>query len=607
MTIYDIFYMLGGVGLFLFGMTVMSSGLKNAAGDNLQIILEKVTSNKIIAIILGIAITVLVQSSSATVFMVIGFVNAGMMTLAQAIGVIMGANIGTTVTAQITAFNLSKYAPIILFVGTVMYIFIKKNFLKHIGAIIMGFGMLFFGVAVMKEGIEPLSDSAGFKTFLSGLNNPALAILFGFAFTALLQSISSSSVIFQAFAVQGLLSLNTSAYLLIGGAVGAVFPIMLASLTTNKDGKRTAIADLLFNLFRVVVLVILLLVFPRILDLIEGLSPTDIGRQIANTNTIFAIIAVLIIAPFSGLIIKFVEKIMPVEEEEHEQRRDRTLQYMVNISKLPASMAVSQAQKEITRMGRVASKNLHRAVECFFNYNPEKAAKVRAREESVNILNHTISDALVQLRELDLSTENMRRVSVMTIAITDIERISDHAENIIEYTEEMLSKRAGMSDDAIEELRRMSDEVLEEVDLALDIFESEDYDRLDDLEYIEDSVDAQEDMLIGNHVQRLMDGGCNPLAGVVFADIVTDLERCGDHAINIAYALKERPKELDEDRVTDPLVYMEAQVRETMKHDPLKHDAMKHDAIKRDVIKQDATKQDATLGEKKYDKDRAHD
>lgn len=583
MTIFDIFYMLGGIGLFLFGMTVMSTGLKNAAGDNLQNILEKVTSNRIVAVLLGIGITILIQSSSATVFMVIGFVNAGMMTLVQAIGIIMGANIGTTVTAQITAFNLAKYSPILLFIGTIMYIFIKRNFLKHIGAILMGFGMLFFGVAVMKEGIAPLSESAGFKTFLTGLSNPVLAVLFGFGFTALLQSISSSSVIFQAFAVQGLLNLNTSAYLLIGGAVGAVFPIVLASLTTNKDGKRTALADLLFNLLRMVILVIILGLFPGIMDIIESLSPTDIGRQIANTNTIFAIIAVLVILPFSGLLIKLVEKIMPVEEEEHEQKRDRTLQYMINISKLPAAMAVSQAQKEITRIGRVASKNLHRSIECFFNYNPEKAAKIRAREESVNILNHTIADALVQLRELDLTSENMRRVSMMTIAITDIERISDHAENIIEYTEEMLSKKAAMSEDALEELRKMSKDVLEEVDLALDIFESDAYDKLDDLETIEDGVDKQEDLLIGNHVQRLMDGGCDPLAGVVFADIVTDLERCGDHAINIAYSLKERPKELDEDRITDPMAYMEAMERDAMKHDTAKKDG------------------------KKIDKDRAHD
>ena len=572
MSLFDIFYMLGGVGLFLFGMTVMSTGLRNAAGDNLQNILEKVTSNRIIAVLVGIVVTMVIQSSSATVVMVIGFVNAEMMTLAQAIGVILGSNIGTTVTAQITAFNLSKYAPMLIFVGAIMYIFIKKNVIKHSGAIIMGFGMLFFGVGVMKEGIAPLSDSPGFKSFISGLSNPVVAILFGLAFTALLQSISSASVIFQAFAIQGLLEVDTAAYLLIGGAIGAVTPNILAALTTNREGKRTALMNLSFNLFRAVVLVLLIGLFPGFLEFIKNLSPNDVGRQIANTNTIFAIVAVVLALPISNFFIKLAEKLLPVQEEEQEQKRDRTLQYMINISKLPAPVAVSQAQKEISRMGRVASKNLHRSIECFFNYNPEKAAKIRAREESVNILNHTIADALVQLRSFDLSEEYMRRVSMMTIAITDIERISDHAENIIEYTEEMLSKKASMSQDAIDELKKMSDDVLEEVDLALDIFEGEAYDKLDALETIEDRVDEQEDLLIGNHVQRLMGGGCDPLAGVVFADIVTDLERCGDHAINIAYALKLRPKELDEDRVTDPKIYMDGTGRDSMKHNQAKKD-----------------------------------
>ena len=576
MTIFDVFYMLGGVGLFLFGMTVMSTGLKNAAGDNLQSILEKVTSNKFIAVLVGIGITMVIQSSSATVVMVIGFVNAGMMNLAQAIGVVLGSNIGTTVTAQITAFNLSKYAPIMIFIGAVMHIFIKKNFIKHTGAIIMGFGMLFFGVGVMKEGIAPLSESAGFKTFLSGLNNPAMAILFGLAFTAILQSISSSSVIFQAFAIQGLLSVDTAAYLLIGGAIGAVTPNILAALTTNREGKRTAVMNLSFNIFRALLLVVLINVFPQLLEFIKNLSPNDVGRQIANMNTIFAIIAVLAVLPISNSLIKIAEKVLPVGEEEQEEKRDRTLQYMANISKLPVPIAISQAQKEITRMGRISSKNLHRSLECFFNYNPEKAAKVRAREESVNILNHTIADALVQLRTLDLSQDNMRRVSMLTIAITDIERISDHAENIIEYTEGMLAKKASMSEDAVDELRKMSADVLEEVDLALDIFENDDYSKLDLLESYEEKVDIQEDLLIGNHVKRLMDGGCHPLAGVVFADIVTDLERCGDHAINIAYSLKARPKELDLERVTDPSVYMESAARESIKHDHTGKDAIKH-------------------------------
>ena len=257
MTLLDAFSLLGGVGLFLYGMTVMSAGLKDAAGDNLQAILEKATSNKITAVFVGMVMTILVQSSSATDIMVIGFVNSGMMTLFQALGVIMGANIGTTVTAQITAFNLAAYAPVIMFLGVVAFLFIKNNTVKYVGEVIMGFGMLFVGITIMKTAIAPLSQSEAFIRVISGLDNPFLAVLFGVAFTALLQSSSSSTVIFQTFAVQGLLSYHTAVYLVIGAAIGSVTPNLIASLTVNRNGKRSAILNLVFNLIRAVVLMVL--------------------------------------------------------------------------------------------------------------------------------------------------------------------------------------------------------------------------------------------------------------------------------------------------------------------------------------------------------------
>lgn len=289
MTLLDAFSLLGGVGLFLYGMTVMSAGLKDAAGDNLQAILEKATSNKITAVFVGMVMTILVQSSSATDIMVIGFVNSGMMTLFQALGVIMGANIGTTVTAQITAFNLAAYAPVIMFLGVVAFLFIKNNTVKYVGEVIMGFGMLFVGITIMKTAIAPLSQSEAFIRVISGLDNPFLAVLFGVAFTALLQSSSSSTVIFQTFAVQGLLSYHTAVYLVIGAAIGSVTPNLIASLTVNRNGKRSAILNLVFNLIRAVVLMILIAIFPQILTAIQSLSPNDIGRQIANTHTMFEI------------------------------------------------------------------------------------------------------------------------------------------------------------------------------------------------------------------------------------------------------------------------------------------------------------------------------
>ena len=544
MTYQDTFSLLGGIGLFLFGMTIMSSGLKNACGNNLQNILEKATTNRAVAIFVGIAVTILIQSSSATDVMVIGFVNAGLMSLMQAVGVIMGANIGTTVTAQITAFNMTTFAPLILFVGAIMYLFIKKSLVKHIGEIIMGFGMLFTGIGIMKAAIVPLSQTAGFKTLMSGLDNPVLALLFGVAFTALLQSSSSSTVIFQTFAVQGLLGYRTAVYLVIGAAIGSVTPNLLASLTTNRNGKRAALINLTFNIIRAAVLITLISLVPGILDMIQSISPDNIGRQIANTHTIFAIIAVLIEAPFASKIIKLTEKILPVLPEELEQIEDRKLQFMINTKNVPVKIAMNQAQREIVRMGRISVKNLRRSLECFFDYNPEKAARVREKEESVNILNHTIADEMAELRSREMDPTDVRRVSMMSIAVTDIERLSDHAENIVEYTEDMIKAKSSMTEDALDELRHMTEVTLEAVELSIDIFETEDYSRLDRIEELESEVDDMQTELVNNHVKRLLANNCEPLAGVVFTDIVTDLERCSDHAINIAYALKERPAQL---------------------------------------------------------------
>ena len=304
-----------------------SSGLKNAAGEQMRVILENATKNRIVAVIVGLAVTMVIQSSSATDMMVIGFVNSGLMNLTQAIGVIMGANIGTTITAQITAFNLATYAPLILFIGAVMYLFIKKNLVKHVGEVILGFGMLFLGISIMKEAIIPLSQSEAFISFLSSLSNPVLAVLFGITFTAIVQSSSSSVVIFQAFAVQGLLTYKVAIYLVIGAAIGSVTPNILASLTTNRNGKRTALLNLLFNLFRAAILFTAVTVFPQIPRAIHSLSPNDVGRAVANAHTIFSITAVIIMLPFANKIVALSEKLLPIRPEETRQQEDRKLVY----------------------------------------------------------------------------------------------------------------------------------------------------------------------------------------------------------------------------------------------------------------------------------------
>ena len=539
MTLAEILSLLGGVGLFLFGMSIMSTGLKNSCGDNLQVILEKATTNKFVAVIVGIAMTVLVQSSSATDVMVIGFVNSGMMALSQAIGVILGANIGTTITAQITAFNIATFTPFILFIGAVMYLFMKRDIVKHLGSFFMGFGMLFQGITIMKASIAPLANSVMFKNFLAGLTNPFVALVFGIAFTALLQSSSSATVIFQTFVVQGILDYNVAVYLIIGAAIGSVTPNLLASLIANRNGKRSAILNLLFNVIRAIVIVVIINVTP-LLTWIQSTS-SDPARQIANTHTIFAILAVCIIFPFTDYIIKLTYMFIPKLPEETRAAEDRQLVFMTQVNNVPPNMAIHQAQLEAARMGAIAAENFEKAIDCFFDYSPEKVEDVEQREETVNILNHAIQDAMVKLQTLNLTPAMLRRISAITIAVTDIERISDHAENIIEYATRMKNKKTKLSKKAAKELKEMADNSMEEVELAIDIFTSENYENLDKIEKLEKKVDKQEKQLINHHVERLMENKCEPVAGVIFSDMVTDLERCADHAINIAYALKEHP------------------------------------------------------------------
>ena len=541
MSLFELFSLLGGVGLFLYGMTIMSTGLKNACGENLRVILEHATKNKVISVVVGIALTMLIQSSSATDVMVIGFVNSGLMSLTQAIGVIMGANIGTTITAQITAFNLSAYAPMILFVGAVLYLFVKKDMVKYVGSIIMGFGMLFEGIALMKTAIAPLAETEAFIHMISALENPFLTVLFGILFTALLQSSSSATVIFQAFAVQGIISYEASVYLVIGAAIGSVTPNILASLTMSRNGKRTALLNLLFNLIRAGILMILLFIFPQILTVIKSLSPGNVARQIANTHTIFAIFAVLVMLPFSDKIVKLTQTLLPLKPEESRTGEERKLLYMTQTGTIPSAVAVSQAHREITRMGEIASRNLKTAVKCFFEQDDSLAEVVEETEDTVNYLDRSIISKLVELRTLEMTPRDLNRVYHMTLVVADIERLSDHAENIVEYEAQVRSGKATLSEDAMAELKQLAQLSLQSVDLCLSIFANEDYDRLQEAEDLEDLVDDTQETIIGNHVKRLMNATCNPMGGVVFTDMATDLERCSDHAINIATALSDHP------------------------------------------------------------------
>ena len=456
MSILDVFALLGGVGLFLYGMTQMSTGLKDAAGDHLRIILEKATHNRVVSVLVGVLVTLMIQSSSATDVMVIGFVNSGLMNLQQALGVIMGANIGTTVTAQLTAFNLSAYAPMILFVGAIMYLFMKKAQVRHIGSVIMGFGMLFEGIALMKMAIGPMSETPEFVAMLRGLSNPFAALLFGIAFTALVQSSSSSIAIFQTFAIQGILGYQTTVYLIIGAAIGSVTPNLLASLTTNRDGKRTAILNLVFNLIRACILMTLITVFPQILTLIQGLAPGDIGRQIAHTHTIFAIMAVLVEFPMANLIVRLSRKIIPIRPEETQKAEHQRLVYLTQLDTIPVAVALSQAKLEIVRMGKFAERNLQTAIECFQERDEEKRNRVLEIEAIVDYLDSHITQALINMRYHHMTDKELNRLSRMLLVVSDIERISDHAENLTKYMLRMKEQKVHASEPAMGDLREIS-------------------------------------------------------------------------------------------------------------------------------------------------------
>ena len=539
MSIYDIFILLGGVGLFLYGMTIMSSGLKNACGDNLKVILGKATKNKVTSILAGIAVTIFVQSSSATDVMVIGFVTSALMTLSQAIGVIMGANIGTTVTAQITAFNIGAYAPMILFLGAVMNLFLKNRTLKEVGSVILGFGMLFQGITLMKSAIAPLAETAAFRALLTSLENPILTVLFGIAFTALLQSSSSATVIFQAFAVQNIISYQTAVYLVIGAAVGSVMPNLLAGLTANRNGKRCAVLNLLFNSFRAILILILITIFPQILTFIQNLSPGNVARQIANTHTCFAIIAVLILAPVSDFIVKLAGKLIPASEEETRRGEDQRLVYLTNTAQIPAVIAMDQAHREICRMAHFAIDNLQYSIDCFFEHDAKKGQKALQGEETVDYLNSAILGKLVELRSLDLSPKHLNKLYRFIQVVDDIERISDHAENIVEYEEVMRSGKASMNKEAIEDLQLLANITMQSMNISLIVFEQELMDRFDDAEAMEDLVDQTKEQIEAAHIERMSRNACDPKGGVLFTDFCIDMERCSDHAINLAEMVRD--------------------------------------------------------------------
>ncbi len=535
MNIFMIFLLLGGLGMFLYGMNMMSDGLENVAGDKMRQTLEVLTTNRFAAVGVGAGVTALIQSSSATTVMVVGFVNAGLMSLLQATGVIMGANIGTTITGQLIAFKLSDIAPLFIFTGMLMIVFVKKRYYHRLGNIILGFGILFVGLNLMAQAMAPLKDNEAFRNFLINFKNPFVGVLIGAIFTAIIQSSSASIGILQTFAAIGLIGLDSAVYVILGQNIGTCVTAIISAIGTNTNSKRTAGVHLMFNILGTVIYLILLAIFPSIVSLVESLSPHNASRQIANFHTVFNVSVTILLFPFANLMVKLIKRIIP--DKARAGYVEQKLVYLDERIAQTPSIALKQTLKEVSRMGKITSENLQRALDAFFSNDESKAAKVLEVEKTIDFLTNGIANYLIEFKGLNLSENDLKIMGSLHHVIIDMERIGDHAENIAEFTFTLSEKRACLSQEAEMELRTMSKRTVEMLNTALEVFDSRDVSRLSSIENVEQEIDNMKKEYISNHIERLQIKECDPQVGVIFTNMISTFERIADHADNIALSL----------------------------------------------------------------------
>lgn len=533
----------GGLGLFLFGMNLMSEGIEKAAGAKLRNILELFTKNKFMGMIVGILFTGIIQSSSACTVMVVSFVNSGLMNLYQAAGVIFGANIGTTVTSQLVSFNLSKIAPLFVLIGVVMVSFIKNETAKKIGDIILGFGVLFMGLSTMSSSMSSLKESQEVVNALAGLDNPFLAVLLGTAVTSVIQSSSVTVSIILLMANQGLLELNVVLYIILGCNIGACASAMIASLSGKKDAKRAALIHLLFNIIGTVILFVILQVASGpVISMIQSFS-ADNGRFVANAHTLIKIFQVIVLFPFSSLIVKMTYLLIPGEDKKVGYREVNTLKYIGDKVVFNPATAVVEVIKEIERMGDLASENLNRAMNGLITLDEEDINEVYEVEKNINFLNHAITNYLVKINQTNLPIEDLKSIGALFHVVNDIERIGDHAVNVADNARTRKVKELSFSKEAQFEMGKMMDKVNTIIRYSIEMFAEGKYEHMTAISVLEDEIDHLERELQQAHIDRLTRGECTPDAGMLYSDIVSGLERVADHAVNIAFAIKESEEE----------------------------------------------------------------
>ena len=541
MSITNILSMAGGLGLFLFGIRTMGDGLENAAGAKLKRMLEVLTGNRFLAVLVGFVVTAIIQSSTATTVMVVGFVNAGMMTLAQAVGVIMGANIGTTVTSLLIALNFSSVAAASVLVGVILMLASKKTLVKNLGSIFTGFGLLFLGIDLMSDSMAPLRESAGFMNFIVAVSDsplrPLFGILLGIVMTAVLQSSSASVGVLQTLAMQGLVPLKFSVFVLFGQNIGTCLTALFSTVGAKKNSKRAAVIHLLFNLLGTGMFILIALLTPYI-EWIEKIS-SDPMAQIAISHIVFNVVSTVVLFPFAKLLVKLSCLIVPGKDDSESEMHCRFIDDRL-LNTPP--FAVMQVGKEVARMAKLARDNFETSAYALINRSDKDLDKVMEKEEVINYLNHHITSYLVKLNALDITDSDSDYIARVFHAINDIERVGDHATNLAEAAERNIGDGLTFSDAARDELNQLCGSVINLLDRSIEAFNNQslgdgEAKELSDLEeHIDDLTLTCQDA----HIFRLNRNECNTEAGMLYLNTITDFERVGDHAINIAFLARSK-------------------------------------------------------------------
>lgn len=529
--------LLGGLALFLYGMQMMSTGLEASAGNKMKLILEKLTANRFVGVLVGALITAIIQSSSATTVMVVGFVNSGMMTLNQAIWIIMGANIGTTITGQLIALNIGEFAPLIAFLGVAAIVFSKNEKVKYVGEILAGLGILFIGMDMMGTAMEPLADSEKFVSILTKFENPLLGILAGTVFTALIQSSSASVGILQTLAGSGVIGLKSAAFVLFGQNIGTCITALLASIGTNRNAKRTTIIHIMFNVFGTIIFTILCLATP-IIPMVEGWTPTNAPAQIANLHTMFNIVTTILLLPFGtwlGKIATFILK-DPKGEEEKEGMH---VQFLLDVKRINSEkygisvVCMEGIKKELTRMMKMAESNVREAFEAVTLKDKKKYELVEQREEYVDFLNKEISKYITSILPFETTKAGSQMFNSLFTITSNIERISDHSVNIAGYSNIIAEKEIAFSGHAYGELEQMQQMCAKLLDGLLE--KPAGYVSWHEkIACMEQKIDDMTLQYRDNMYERIHVGECSDDGSILFSEMLTDFERIGDHALNIA-------------------------------------------------------------------------